>query len=1231
MQSFLTRTMSTVWDALSIVPGEDAGKLREEIAKEVFCVKQVLDKPYVTLPQEQLEHEVKYSEFLTLDTAPATASIRFIKSGLYHDIVGYSESSKRPSDEDASFMSLGVAGSSESNNGFGAMSGKPLAPGGMEDVLIDTEMDFDVDEMQLRIVPPGFQRGYFDDNAAPIDVSIQAPAWAADVEASAPNKEVHTVITVEDDGEYMPEAERPARHDLEASFDKRLAEAPVPRLFEEATEELDFDEAEKRAMTRRTWAHTVEPSKKMHNFHEVVPDMAHKYPFELDNFQKQAIFHLEGNDTVFVAAHTSAGKTVVAEYAIALAMKHLTRCIYTSPIKALSNQKFREFKLAFGANNVGIITGDVQINAEAPCLIMTTEVLRTMLYRGATLLRDVEFVIFDEVHYVNDLERGVVWEEVIIMLPSHVNIVLLSATVPNAKEFADWIGRTKHRDVYVVSTPKRPVPLEHFLYAKNDLYKIVDAQGTFQTPNLHKAADALKPKQERELEASAGRGGGPGRGRGAARGGGTSRGGAPARGRGGTVRPRTSMMSDRSLWVHLVGLLRKRSLLPVVVFVFSKARCEEYADSLPNTNLSTAAERSEVHVLIERSLTRLREEDRSVPQILRMRELLQRGIGVHHSGLLPIVKELVELLFQRGLVKVLFATETFAMGVNMPARSVVFSGIRKNDGKTFRNLLPGEYTQMSGRAGRRGLDDTGVVIILSDNPDLPTLNYMILGEPLKLRSQFRITYGMVLNLLRIETLKIEEMIKRSFSENAAQRLQPEQEDKLKRIRVQDEKTEAALAQLPVDKETVNRVYQLSDQAVKASRKMLSLAFQHAQGSKQLGPGRVVLVYTAECGMAVGVILMTNVRHKHSQVLVAASREQLYKRPEPQQAPYWLSSHTLQSLAKDDLVADMYYMPYTNIALVTSMTIDDLSISGIQANQMLAVNSALKNLASSAEELREHLEQAGSHTCQAVLELETDWSRMRSIHFFEAQRDRNAAIEQLVAEDAVLATPHFGDAYALVHKRRRMGIEMAKIQASLSVENLELLPDYHQRFAVLCALGYIEPDTNNISMKGYVASQIRSVNELVLADLIVREFLVQFEPPELAALLSVFHFRDKTQVVPEMTTSVQDGLEEIRATADRIANVQLAHQLPPDDDASTLNDGLVQVVYEWANGMQFRDIMRLTDVGEGTIVRVITRLDETFREIRECARLSGDAVLQGKMDVCRELCRRDIVFAASLYL
>lgn len=229
------------------------------------------------------------------------------------------------------------------------------------------------------------------------------------------------------------------------------------------------------------WAVLLDTTKPVNNFNESVPDMAHKYEFELDTFQKLAIVHLEQHHHVFVAAHTSAGKTVVAEYAIALSQKHMTRCVYTSPIKALSNQKYRDFKKKF--KDVGLITGDFQINSTASCLIMTTEILRSMLFCGSELTRDLEYVIFDEVHYINDEDRGHVWEQTLILLPSHVSVVLLSATVPNAVEFADWLGRNYQKKVYVIPTSKRPVPLKHYLYTgtsdktKDNRFLIMDNKG----------------------------------------------------------------------------------------------------------------------------------------------------------------------------------------------------------------------------------------------------------------------------------------------------------------------------------------------------------------------------------------------------------------------------------------------------------------------------------------------------------------------------------------------------------------------------------------------------------------------------------------------------------------------------------------------------------------------------------------------------------------------------------
>lgn len=338
--------------------------------------------------------------------------------------------------------------------------------------------------------------------------------------------------------------------------------------------------------------------------------------------------------------------------------------------------------------------------------------------------------------YVNyPVKRGVVWEEVIIMLPDHVNLILLSATVPNTKEFANWVGRTKKKDIYVISTPKRPVPLEHYLWANKAMYKIVTAEKKFLAEGWKEANNALSRKKDVPLpQAQAGnqRGGSNQRGGPNQRGGSNQRGGrggAPQRGqntgtiaRGGRGGMRNSAAQDKNIWVHLVQHLKKEELLPGCIFVFSKRRCEENADALSNIDYCNQTEKSAIHVIIEKSVARLKPEDRLLPQIRRMRELLARGLAVHHGGLLPIVKEIVEILFAKTLVKVLFATETFAMGLNLPTRTVVFSGYRKHDGKQFRDLLPGEYIQMAGRAGRRGLDPQGTVIIVSPMDEAPAVS-----------------------------------------------------------------------------------------------------------------------------------------------------------------------------------------------------------------------------------------------------------------------------------------------------------------------------------------------------------------------------------------------------------------------------------------------------------------------------------------------------------------------------
>ncbi|KAF7302620.1 ATP-dependent RNA helicase [Mycena chlorophos] len=1211
--------------------GLDSIPSSEEIYREI---EQKLLLPKPTLPQHWLptyqlhwKPELSVRSLLKYEPSPPPTSVSFVRTGLDGRVTGHVEVPNVPPSTGLTSTSMDRAPGPSKNFVRGRSGHVPFWPGGLEDVVVaETTAS---SSKGLKTIPPGFTRGLM-----------------------LPDEVDESLLDLGIDGE--PDDDDDIAADGDAFFEEEQPEAPLPSGANDVDDLLPTTRSHlkpvkpasrrpKRIIQKRDWAHVIDVNTPLSNFHELVPEMAHKYPFELDTFQKQAVYHLEMGDSVFVAAHTSAGKTVVAEYAIALAEKHMTRAIYTSPIKALSNQKFRDFKQTFSSSSVGILTGDVQINPEASCLIMTTEILRSMLYKGADLIRDVEFVIFDEVHYVNDAERGVVWEEVIIMLPDHVNIILLSATVPNTKEFADWVGRTKKKDIYVISTAQRPVPLEHYLYAGREMYKIVDSTRNFVALGYKDAGEALRRKQDKEREAAGlppvqrvgARGAAAGqRGQGAQRG--QQRGGrgavTPARGaapRGGGAPARTMHFgADKNLYVHLVGHLRKKGLLPVVVFTFSKKKCEENAGTLSNVDLTTSVEKSEVHVAIEKALSRLKGTDKKLPQIARMRDLLSRGIGVHHGGLLPLVKEVVEILFARGLVKILFATETFAMGVNMPAKCVVFSGIRKHDGRSFRDILPGEYTQMAGRAGRRGLDATGTVIIVANDslPEQTTLQTMILGTPTKLSSQFRLTYNMILNLLRVEALKVEEMIKRSFSENASQRLLPDQQKQV----LESEKTLSTLPKLSCDicGTDIESYYDDSLAIVAANQRLLTMAVGHPQGSKLLASGRVVVLRDSHFKSSLAVLLkaaplvasemgvLEKLKTYFVLALVDEATKSQKRNVDPQAVtPRW--PPTPQSLAVENPVYEVTAVPLTSIAMITGRTIK-IDVDAIVDRHLISrMREALSQLQGLADEW-----------AAAPAIPEVDWARMRSLEFQETLRARNARVDKLAGRERLLCGD-FEQHYGILHGEKVLRSNIANLKLAISDQNLELIPDYEQRIEVLQELQFID-ENSTVLLKGRVACEINSVNELVLTELILENTLAAYEPEEVVALLSCFVFQEKTEIEPVIPPALEAGREAIIAISERVGRIQDAHKVATEDFRSNLKFGLVEVVYEWAKGVPFEQITALTDVAEGTIVRVITRLDETCREVRDAARVIGDAELFKKLEEAQIKIKRDIVFAASLY-
>ena len=448
-----------------------------------------------------------------------------------------------------------------------------------------------------------------------------------------------------------------------------------------------------------------------------------RYPFEMDIFQIQGCHALESGKSVLVAAPTGAGKTIVGEFAAHLAITTGKKCFYTTPIKALSNQKYQDLCAMYGDNNVGLLTGDTSINSEAPIVIMTTEVLRNMIYSSSKTLSDLRFVVMDEVHYLADRFRGAVWEEILIHLPESIQVAALSATVSNAEEFGDWL-QTVRGEMKVIVSEIRPVPLYQHVLFGNRLLDLFSANTKVNPEILRLEKESLRSVKTRYSS-----GHGKKQWRDSAQ-----------------ITP-TIKALGRS---EVIEKLDREGLLPAITFIFSRAQCDSAVRQCvaSGLRLTNAEERSEIRQVITEKTKTLPEDDLIVLGYHEWVDSLERGIAAHHAGLLPAFKECVEELFQRGLIKAVFATETLALGINMPARTVVLEKLTKWNGESHVSVTPGEYTQLTGRAGRRGIDIEGNAVILW-NKDIDSASAAGLASTrtYPLKSSFKPTYNMTINLI----------------------------------------------------------------------------------------------------------------------------------------------------------------------------------------------------------------------------------------------------------------------------------------------------------------------------------------------------------------------------------------------------------------------------------------------------------------------------------------------------
>jgi len=462
-----------------------------------------------------------------------------------------------------------------------------------------------------------------------------------------------------------------------------------------------------------------------------------EHPYRLDRFQLDALDLLDDGQSVLVSAPTGSGKTVVAEYAVHLALAEGARAFYTTPIKALSNQKYGDFRRRYGADRVGLLTGDNSINGQAPIVVMTTEVLRNMIHAEPGRLADLRYVVLDEVHYLQDPYRGGVWEEVILGAPSNVTLVCLSATVANADQLAAWISEVRGATGVVIET-LRPVELKNLFIVGDRSAESLHLLPTFVDGRPNREAIRLDGLMARS---------GPGRRGGAL---GTGPTGAGRTGPGGRSRPARPQLY-RPRRVEVVDRLAAEQLLPAIYFVFSRAGCDESVRQCldDGLHLTTAEERGRIRAIVESYVDPLTDDDLGVLGYPVFATGLEAGVAPHHAGMVPPFREAVEACFAEALVKVVFATETLALGINMPARSVVIEEVSKFGGGGHKELTPGEYTQLTGRAGRRGIDDVGYAAVLcSPFHSFGDVARIAGGRPRALSSSFRPTYNLAVNLVR---------------------------------------------------------------------------------------------------------------------------------------------------------------------------------------------------------------------------------------------------------------------------------------------------------------------------------------------------------------------------------------------------------------------------------------------------------------------------------------------------
>lgn len=875
---------------------------------------------------------------------------------------------------------------------------------------------------------------------------------------------------------------------------------------------------------------------------EKLKEFQSRYPFPLDPFQVEALQYLLRDRSVLVVAPTGSGKTVVAEFAVWLAEKTGGKTFYTTPIKALSNQKFRDFCDAYGAGNVGLLTGDNSINPEAPVVVMTTEVLRNMIYERSPSLYGLQYVILDECHYLMDPFRGPVWEEIIIHLPSEVKMVALSATVANYREFGDWLN-TLRGDVVTICHDRRPVPLRHY-------YMI---GGTMV--NLHSSrAPRVVEEYERSLK--------KGRGK----------------------KPRARHLVPRRS--DVVRRLQKSGMLPAIYFIFSRAGCDAgVAHCLEaGLDLTTGEEKRTTEEQALERLSWLPEEDLKVFGVDLWLEGLRRGLASHHAGQLPIFKETVEDLFSQGLIKVVFATETLSLGINMPAKTVVIENLFKFNGESHELLTPTEYTQLTGRAGRRGIDKVGNAVTLY-NPLVPfsRVQELARAESLPIRSSFTLSYNMAVNLLRYHDVEgAVHILNSSFAQFHADKDVVRLEKTMRRLQRRYAELEARISCGEGDAlryhERMRRLSRLEKEAAEErKRRRKELVNRELE---ELTRGDVIVLHRKGERKAAVVLDISQDKNGNPRLRVMDHRGRL-SRVSYQHFPY--PPQVLGHLGK----------------------------------------TFLNGGKSGDKKLR-----------QALLSFQLpppdDWEEEHL-----PRREELEAEREETAREPCHSCPDRKKCLDVCRRLYNIRVEMERTEREMRSRSDVASRKLANVIRVLTRLGYLEGEKP--TPRGLVLSRIYNECDLLVVECLEEGVLHSLGPEETAAFLSAFVFESREGHPPRgrnggrrfstprcPTEALEEALDWARSREGRIKSLEAREGL---DLLRPLDPGFVPVVYDWACGEDLEFIASTyPQYSAGDFVRSMKQVLDLLRQVKE---VSTDPLVAEKVSSAMDCIHRSVVAYTSV--